>query len=1649
MMLRRAVLLTALFASALAFAGQDEVFDKERFERHVAALCKALHRLSGTTEGAAAREYIQNELKSMGYDVQLQHFTVPQCESVECKLSVGGADYELFPMHPNLLQPAVTSAAGLTGKVIYAGSGTATEFDGVDPRGAIVLLDFSQLEGGSQAFALGAAAVVYVEDEHTFAMEACDKQVNITADLPRFFIRREVAQKAGLLTRGTVSATILSSARWTKGEGANVIAVLPGSTPAGAEEEALVLSCHFDTLGSVAALAQGARAAANCAALLETARIFKAAKPTRTVLFAFLDDECQYHLGSRWLYYAIQKVRIESANDAPLQTVRRKMYADEKTLLDEKLGMIRQEPPADAATFPLAFMNDAAIRELDLTASWQADRLVEPTGRLNKLIAKNQLENKPFKALSERVDKFRNEKSAWNKLRYALKSRIVAAEDMTAYKATRQLTEERLARRRAELDLQETRNDEYIALGNLLVKPPVPGKTDPVYVRIVAHFNFDFSDAMPYWGLIVGGDCPLDTANYGSTSGTYAKAFGAIRNAISKLRANADWPHDTFFDHTVSGLYSTRLWVPTTFTHAGEVAEAYGYFGFTLMTMGDGYSREGLPSDTIANLKIDVLRAQAGEGAALLRVLASDPEFGLRNSATINAKQYLFTLKDSVLSGNNVVMCTEGASITDEPAAGVIVAALPARKSAMNFSEYNYIPGFDRTLYMFTDSLGFFDMPSVVPNEWAFDAAKFDARGRVTYIVNHNEGGNRVCFANFANAPVKLKLFHAQGAALTLCRDTLTGNVIKESDWKLLNAETDADFPHYYIRAVDTTMAFYVPFGKSVKLFGKTLLPLIKGSPDNPMGTGVSWTPEDPDADPAYGSLVRPLLLSTALTASGDLWNLNESRLKRLRRAGLYDNSIERMHGFGEDQLAESKDAAAAGKWGSAYAHAEASAIAGNRIYNPIIATMDDVIHAVIFLLILTIPFAFSLERLLIGSPNIYRQIAGFAGFFLITFLALYAVHPAFQLAATPMIIFLAFTIIVMSGFVIMIVMQKFQSEIRTMQGLAGSVHTSEVSRMSTMLAAVQMGISTMRRRPLRTTLTAVTVVLLTFTILCFASFSSTSDVIHSYLGQQNNKNYMLIHNVTWSPIDRDQVSALKSLLSEEADVYARVSMSGGPFQPMQAPVMTRTSRSPMMLNGVMAVSEFDHRVTPEIFDALEGDTKKMLEGDGIFLSEDMLEKLKLKRGDSVTLWGYPYTVAGTFDNLKVEKIRQLDGSPYLPLDFQAAMEMSQSNDQNMSEDVLRAILQNIDPGSLTSISPAQVAFVSDKNMEKMKAWPRAIIVMPKKPEAAEAIARKVARLSDNYVYAGLPDGVHRFQFTDRVSFTGIGDLIVPLLLGGLIVFSTMLGSVVEREKEIFTFSALGLAPPHVATLFFAEVFIYAVLGGLGGYLLGQSLVTVLTFLSTHYGIVRVPNVNYSSSTAIITILIVMATVLLSTIYPAIKASRSANPGVNRSWKLPKPQGDIHSIVFPFTVSSYDMKGIVSFLKEHLDSHNDISLGHFSAQDAEILKIGDSRTLGLHAKVWLAPFDLGVSQTFKLSTVPSSIPGIQEVNIEFHRLSGRPANWERFNRIFINDLRKQFLIWRALNHDAMENYRAKTDEAIKSQISTRKAPVTAGDAQRV
>ena len=132
-------------------------------------------------------------------------------------------------------------------------------------------------------------------------------------------------------------------------------------------------------------------------------------------------------------------------------------------------------------------------------------------------------------------------------------------------------------------------------------------------------------------------------------------------------------------------------------------------------------------------------------------------------------------------------------------------------------------------------------------------------------------------------------------------------------------------------------------------------------------------------------------------------------------------------------------------------------------------------------------------------------------------------------------------------------------------------------------------------------------------------------------------------------------------------------------------------------------------------------------------------------------------------------------------------------------------------------------------------------------------------------------------------SLAGIGNLFVPLLIASLIVLNTMLGAVYERSGEIGVYSSVGLAPSHIAALFIAEALVFAIVGAVLGYLVGQTT----TLLLAHYALLGGMFLNYSSLSAIFSTLVVMVVVVLSTLYPARKAAAMAVPDVTRRWEFP------------------------------------------------------------------------------------------------------------------------------------------------------------------
>jgi hypothetical protein len=254
-----------------------------------------------------------------------------------------------------------------------------------------------------------------------------------------------------------------------------------------------------------------------------------------------------------------------------------------------------------------------------------------------------------------------------------------------------------------------------------------------------------------------------------------------------------------------------------------------------------------------------------------------------------------------------------------------------------------------------------------------------------------------------------------------------------------------------------------------------------------------------------------------------------------------------------------------------------------------------------------------------------------------------------------------------------------------------------------------------------------------------------------------------------------------------------------------------------------------------------------------------------------------------------------------------------------------------------------------------------------------------------------------------------------------------MLGAVYERVKEIHIFSSIGLAPNHIATLFMAESFVYAILGAIFGYLIGQGMAKIITVFHLLPGLY----LNYSSVSAVASTTVVIGVVLLSTVYPARKASEVATPALERRWQVPDPVGDTWDIPLPFAVTGYQATALTRFMVEWFEAYEEYSIGDFVTQD--VTNFTEPTTYGIsyiiQLMAWVAPFDLGVSQKVQLRTIPTDMEDVFEIMLHLERVSGDVSSWRRVNRRFLNTLRKQFLIWRTLRSEERDRYLGLTPAA--------------------
>ena len=211
-------------------------------------------------------------------------------------LECAGERLELFGVWPNLVRTPTLPAEGIEGQLVYGGDGSRLE--GQPVAGRIVLLDYVSGTAWVDAFHLGAAAVVFLESAGAHRKEAEQKFLDVPADLPRLYARKDVAERLRVLERSRAQVRLRGRMAWREVTAQNLVAVIPGRD-ATLGEEVVFLAAHYDAVSPVPALAPGAEQAASAAALLELARGFAEQPPKRTVALLWMAGHFQNMAGMR------------------------------------------------------------------------------------------------------------------------------------------------------------------------------------------------------------------------------------------------------------------------------------------------------------------------------------------------------------------------------------------------------------------------------------------------------------------------------------------------------------------------------------------------------------------------------------------------------------------------------------------------------------------------------------------------------------------------------------------------------------------------------------------------------------------------------------------------------------------------------------------------------------------------------------------------------------------------------------------------------------------------------------------------------------------------------------------------------------------------------------------------------------------------------------------------------------------------------------------------------------------------------------------------------------------------------------------------------------------------------------------------------
>ncbi|MCM8822417.1 MAG: hypothetical protein NC831_06345 [Candidatus Omnitrophica bacterium] len=1054
----------------------------------------------------------------------------------------------------------------------------------------------------------------------------------------------------------------------------------------------------------------------------------------------------------------------------------------------------------------------------------------------------------------------------------------------------------------------------------------------------------------------------------------------------------------------------------------GEIVVFAGFPSISFITANDARKLVDTPFDSVENVKIDNLQKQVNLIRSMVSHAFNDPEFF--SGVSFNIKDVLARLTARVVRFDPTK-----SFVPNEPIKDALV--LPRRSAQYIKSSY----GVRGDTVAMTDEKGEADIVGY-PLGTSFLLQAYwvnKESGEIEMAPDYGVHGSEQYPNNVALDTLSKKwlivLFRCKAINMIGLIDPQYLTPINKLDvFDLSNSLPEAY--SYFLETFAGTKWKWSSYSEPVGVvFAKPDTHIKIAGRSGPLGIRVlllnsQITSEDKTKAEGFGFPVNTtdIIKDLPYQAARDMLILDAYRVANFKRYNIKNERLDMLQQQSRDLLKKAEKARDSNDWESFLSYSRQSQAIESRAYPDVKSTANDVIKGVIFYFMLLLPFAYFGERLFFGFTKLEKRIAGMATIFIVIYIIMRMVHPAFKLTSAPEVILLAFVVLALSIVVISIVTSKFEEQMQKLKKEGSRVYQTDVGRIAAAGTAFSLGVANMKRRKVRTMLTGITLILLTFTVLSFTSIKSFMKF--NQILRYNKPLYegVLLRDRSWNPLNEIAYKYVVDDFQGHGVIASRYWLINEELE-NKTSIEIKAGQRTCYASGLLGLTPEEKEITGVDKCLKAGSWLEPDETNAIILPDKIATELGINPQDigkaQVIVYGQPLVVKGILDSKKMSEIKDLDDEFITPVNFASLPSKELSKIKMEQTAQVFGSVEKLE--SFIHIEPANIPIVPVKIVKDFDGTLQSIAVRfypeEKVTEIVESFISKLAAI----LFVGHQNKVTVYSSIGLTSLSGLSNLIIPILIAAMIVLNTMLGSVYERIKEIGTYSAVGLAPVHVASLYLAESGVFAVMGAVGGYLLGQMITKFLIVTGLLHGLI----LNYSSLSAVFATIIIIITVMLSTIYPARKASQMAVPDVTRRWILPEPKGDLWKFEFPFTVSEIEVVGLSTFLTEYFNSYQDVSLGNFYTSDTKFTcdkTSPEKYTYIIETNIALAPFDLGVTQKIKIIMSPMGQYNFYTINLEITRESGESSDWKRLNRRFLDGIRKQFLVWRTVSIAIKKDY---------------------------